>query len=80
MEEIKKRVWQLNAAFDSLSQGRRVLAVLIVLFGLPLTVCLALGLSFEDETAQAAWLVWVLWALAPRVWYRHATGSSPWKR
>ncbi len=77
---IKQNVWAINQAFDHLPAAHKRYWLLGLLVVLPVLLALVLGASFEDESAQALWLGWVLWLMAPRVWYCHASGQSPWKR
>lgn len=69
----------LNQTFDQLPARTKVAALVTGLAGIPILCCVGLGASFEDESAQLLWLVWVLWLLVPRVWYCHTRGKSPWR-
>lgn len=77
---VRDAIWSLNETFDRLSPAHKRYAMLGLLIVLPVTLTLLLDTSFEDESAQALWLVWLGWVLAPRAWYCHATGQSPWRR
>ena len=77
---IKQNVWAINQAFDHLPAAHKRYCLLGLLVVLPVLLALVLGASFEDESAQALWLGWVLWLMVPRVWYCHTSGQSPWKR
>lgn len=77
---LKKQVWALNEAYDQLPPVHKRYWLQGLLLVVPVLLAFLLGASFEDEGAQALWLVWLCWLLVPRIWYCHGTGRSPWKR